>query len=287
MKYGAIFPQHELSPNPDNIRKFMQSVEAMGYDFVLAYDHILGANPERDGGWQGPYTHENQFHEVFSLFSYAAAITTRLEFATGILILPQRQTALAAKQAAQVDIYSNGRLRVGIGIGWNQVEMEGLGEDFSTRGKRSAEQVEVMKLLWQNELVTYEGEFHSLDDVGINPMPVQRPIPVWFGGHADPVLKRMAKYGDGWMPGGASPNSVGEKIQKLRGYLQAEGRNPEDFGIDPFIPLYRIDTDERLAYLEQWRELGATHASILTMHAGFTTVDEHLAELETFIRQVK
>lgn len=287
MKYGAIFPQYEVSSDVENIRKFMLEVDAMGYDFVLAYDHVLGANPERDFEWTGPYTHETQFHEIFSLFSYAAAITTTLEFATGIVILPQRQTALVAKQAAQVDLFSNGRLRLGIGVGWNRVELESMGEDFSTRGRRSAEQVEVMKMLWQNELVDYEGEFHKLDDVGINPLPVQRPIPVWFGGSAEPVLKRMAKLGDGWMTSSMPIERVKPGLEKLHEYLKAEGRDPADFGIDPFIPLKRMDENEHLAYVEQWQELGATHASILTMHGGNTTVEEHLADLETFIKKVK
>lgn len=287
MKYGAIFPQYEVSSDIENIRKFMLSVEEMGYDFVLAYDHVLGANPDRDYEWTGPYTYETQFHEVFSLFSYAAAITTQLEFATGILIVPQRQTALVAKQAAQVDLFTNGRFRLGVGVGWNQVELEGLGEDFSTRGRRSAEQVEVLQMLWQNDLVTYEGEFHHLDDVGINPLPIQRPIPVWFGGGADPVLKRMAKLGAGWMPGGMPMDRVKPRLEKLHGFLEDEGRNPADFGIDPFIPLYRIDEADQVAYVEEWQSIGATHASILSMHAGYTTVDEHLDALEKFIKKVK
>lgn len=289
MKYGAIFPQYELSADVENIRVFMTEVERMGYDFVLAYDHVLGANPEREGGWRGPYTHENQFHEIFSLFSYASAITTTLEFATGILILPQRQTALAAKQAAQLDIFSGGRLRLGIGVGWNRVEMEGLGEDFSTRGKRSAEQVEVMNLLWQHELVTYEGAYHKLDDAGINPLPIQRPIPVWFGGRADAVLKRMARLGAGWMPGGMSPEPAKVAVEKLHGYLEDNERDPADFGIDPFIPLHRIEGGAKGqdAYIKQWQALGSTHVSILTMHGGNTTVEQHLADLEAFISRVK
>jgi len=285
MKYGAIFPQYEVSSDAENIRKFMLSVEEMGYDFVLAYDHILGANPDREGGWQGPYTHETQFHEIFSLFSYAAAITTKLEFATGIVILPQRQTALVAKQAAQVDLFSNGRLRLGIGVGWNQVELEGMGENFSNRGKRSAEQVEVMQLLWQNELVTYEGQYHKLDDVGLNPLPVQRPIPVWFGGAADATLKRMAKLGDGWMPGGLPLDRAKPRLEKLHDYLKAEGRDPADFGIDPFIGLNRLDDPH--GTVEQWQQLGATHASILTMHGENTTVEQHLDQLGKFIAKVR
>ena len=285
MKFGAIFPQYEVSSDVENIRTFMLEVEAMGYDYVLAYDHILGANPEREYELTGSYTYETQFHEIFSLFSYASGITTKLEFATGILILPQRQTALVAKQAAQVDLFSGGRLRLGIGVGWNQVELEGMGEDFSTRGRRSAEQVEVMKLLWQNELVRYEGEFHKLDDVGINPLPIQHPIPVWFGGSADAVLKRMAKLGDGWMTSTMPIEGVKPRLEKLHEYLRAEERDPANFGIDPFISLNRLD--DPMGTLEQWQELGATHASILTMHGGNTTVEEHLAQLEQFIKQVK
>jgi len=286
MKYGAVFPQYEMPTTVENIRKFMTQVEAMGYDFVLAYDHVLGANPDRDGGWEGrPYDYEDAFHEVLTLFSYAAGITTTLEFATGILILPQRQTALVAKQAAQVDLFSGGRFRLGIGIGWNHLEYESLGEDFSTRGKRTVEQIEVMKLLWQHDLVTFKGDHHTLDDVGIKPLPVQRPIPIWFGGGADAVLKRMAIHGDGWMPGGMPLNAVKPRLEKLHQYLADVGRDPADFGIDPFVAPHRYE--DVLGHIETWRGLGATHASIVTLGAGYTTVDQHLAALETMIKQVK
>jgi probable F420-dependent oxidoreductase len=197
MKLGAVFPQTEMSAKPEDIRRYITEVEAMGYDFLLAYDHVLGANPEREGGWTGPYTHKSQFHEVFTLFSYAAAITSKIELAIGVLVLPQRQAVLAAKQAAQVDIFSGGRFRLGVGVGWNKVELEGMGEKFANRGKRVGEQVRLMQRLWTEELVKFEGDYHKIDDAGLNPLPIQRPIPVWFGGRADAVIERMAELGSG------------------------------------------------------------------------------------------
>ena len=171
----------------------------MGFTHVHAYDHILGANPERPGGWTGPYTYLHPFFEPFVLFSYLAGLTRKIEFDTGILILPQRQTALVAKQAATLDVLSNGRLRLGVGNGWNEVEYIALGEAFHNRGKRIEEQVALMRLLWTEPLVKFEGRWHNIPDAGINPLPVQRPIPIWFGGTEDRALRRMARIGDGWM----------------------------------------------------------------------------------------
>jgi probable F420-dependent oxidoreductase len=182
MKLGVIFPQTEIGNDPIAIRDYAQTAEALGYNHVLAYDHVLGANPDRPEGWRGPYTHRTPFHEPFVLFAYLAGLTTQLHFVTGIIILPQRQTALVAKQAAALDVLSGGRLRLGVAIGWNPVEYEALGENFHNRGRRIEEQIQVLRALWQNELVTFDGEWYHIPDAGINPLPIQRPIPIWMGG---------------------------------------------------------------------------------------------------------
>jgi probable F420-dependent oxidoreductase len=200
MHFGAIYPQTEYPPDPIAVRDFAQAVEELGYAYVVAYDHVLGANPDRPGGWKGPYTHESAFLEPFVLFSHMAACTSRLGFLTGILILPQRQTVLVAKQAATLDVLCEGRLRLGVGLGWNEVEYVALGQDFHRRGRRMDEQLEVLRRLWTEPLVTFEGREHRIPDAGLNPLPRQRPIPIWFGGHDDRALRRAARFGGGWIP---------------------------------------------------------------------------------------
>src|SRR5205085_883355 len=186
----------------------------------------------RPGGWQGPYTHRHAFHEPFVLFGFLAAATTRLGFASGIIILPQRQTALVAKQAASVDVLSGGRLRLGVAVGWNPVEFEALGEDFKTRGRRIEEQIEVMRLLWTRELVTFSGQNHRMPDAGINPLPVQRPIPIWMGGESDVVKKRMARIADGWMPHFRPGAEAQATVDRIQGMVRDAGRDPARFGIE-------------------------------------------------------
>ena len=195
MKIGVVFPQTEIGADAGGVRAFIQAVEDLGYSHLLAYDHVLGANIASRPGWTGAYTSESLFHEVFVLFSYAAAITERLEFVTGVLILPQRQTALVAKQAASLDRLSNGRLRLGVGVGWNEVEFIALNENFHNRGARSEEQIAVLRRLWTNEVVDYEGRWHRIPDAGINPLPVQQPIPIWLGGYVEATLKRVGALG--------------------------------------------------------------------------------------------
>jgi probable F420-dependent oxidoreductase len=282
MKFGAVFPQLEIGSDPVAVRDYIQAVEGMGYDYLLAYDHVIGANPEREGGWHGPYTHKSQFHEIFTLFAYGAGITTTLEFVSGIAILPQRPTALVAKQAAQIDLLSGGRFRMGVGVGWNKVEMESLGETFGNRGKRIDEQVEVLRLLWTQELVTFKGKYHTLDDVGINPLPIQRPIPIWFGGGADAVLRRMAKMGDGWLPNTNDIDRAKQELDKITGYLEENGRSLDDFGIDVILSANRQTENEWEGFVSAWQTMGATHAAMTTMNAGYTSLDEHLATLKKF-----
>jgi probable F420-dependent oxidoreductase len=200
MRIGAVFPQMEIGDDPGAIRSWAQAVEELGYQHVLAFEHVLGAGTDTRPGWQHAYTSETLFHEVFVLFGYLAAVTSRVELVTGVLVLPQRQTALVAKQAAEVDVLSGGRLRLGVGVGWNEVEYQALGASFGDRGARSEEQVEVLRRLWAEPTITYSGRWHQVDNAGINPLPVRRRIPVWFGGHAEAALRRVGRVGDGWLP---------------------------------------------------------------------------------------
>ena len=289
MQIGIVFPQIEIGPDPIVVRDYAQAAEAMGYEYLLAFDHVLGAN-SRTRNWTGPYDHDSLFHEPFVLFGFLAGQTTTLGFTTGIVILPQRQTALVAKQAAAVDVLSGGRLRLGIGIGWNEVEFEALGEDFHNRGKRSEEQVEVLRALWTKDVVTYKGKWHSISDAGLNPMPVQQPIPILFGGMADPVLRRAAKLGDGWLPqfggfeaDGKTVNAEGrDYIQKIRGYITEAGRDPDTFQIDGRVTLGNRKPEECVTEIEAWRELGATHVSLNTMRAGLSSPDAHIDAMRRF-----
>ena len=283
MKLGVVFPQTEIGADPGAIRDYAQAVEGLGYDYLLAYEHVLGANPERPGGWQGTYTHRDAFHEPFVLFAYLAALTTRLEFTTGVLILPQRQTVLVAKQAAALDVLSGGRLRLGIGIGWNAVEYEALGQDFHSRGRRSEEQVALLRRLWTEPLVTFAGRDHRISDAGLNPLPVQRPIPIWFGGTADPVLKRMARLGDGWISNTRSLEQGREQVAHLREYLRAAGRDPAAFGIDVRINARQTPEAGWAAEIAGWRALGATHVCVNTMGLGFTHREQHLDVARRFL----
>ena len=282
MKLGVVLPQTEIGDDPLILRDYIQTAEGLGYDYVLCYDHVVGANPDRPH-WKAsyPYTHQSMFHEPFVTYGYMAAITERIEFVTGILILPQRETALVAKQAAQLDRLSGGRLRLGIGVGWNWVEYEALGQEFSKRGKRSDEQVRVLHELWTKPLVTFNGEFHHLNDVGLNPMPVQQPIPIWFGGGADVVLRRAARLGDGWMPNTMSFEKFTPIWEKLKTYVEAEGRSMDDFGLDVRMSIHAHAQSEWANQMQQWQAAGATHFCINTMGNGLQGA-EHIAALKTF-----
>ena len=226
MDIGVVFPQVEIGRDPAAIRDYAQAVEGLGYTHVLAFDHVLGANPDRQGGWKGPYTHAHAFHEPFVLFGFLAGVTRRLGLTTGVLVLPQRQTALVAKQAAAVDVLAGGRLRLGVGVGWNAVEFEALGERFTDRGKRIEEQIAVMRLLWANELVTFEGQWHRVPDAGVNPLPLRRSIPVWMGGESDVVVRRAARLADGWMPHFRPGAEAAATVSRLHGLVKDAGRDP-------------------------------------------------------------
>jgi probable F420-dependent oxidoreductase len=282
MKFGVVFPQTEFGNDPAAIRDFAQTAESLGYSHILAYDHVLGANPERTPPLTGPYTHRDPFHELFVLFGYMAAVTERIEFATGILILPQRQTALVAKQAATLDILCQGRQRLGLGIGWNWVEYEALNQNFRTRGRRIEEQVKVLRQLWTQPLVNFDGEWHHIPNAGINPLPIQRPIPLWFGGHADAVLRRVAEMGDGWMPTFQNAVDARPSLDKISANLAIAGRSWQDIGLEAQIWYGDGDPDRWVSLSDDWRSSGATHLSLNTMRCGFKTPAEHLEAIQRF-----
>jgi probable F420-dependent oxidoreductase len=281
VQVGVTFPQAEIGADPEVIRDYAQAAEDLGYEHLLAYDHVLGADPSNREGWRG-YTHKTMFHEPLTLFSYLAAITQRLELVSGVIVLPQRQTALVAKQAAEVDVLSGGRLRLGVGIGWNAVEYEALGENFSTRGARIEEQIEVMRLLWSQEVVSFEGKHHRIDEAGINPLPVQRPIPVWMGARADVGLRRTARMSDGWFPLGPLDERMREAVKRLRGYVEEAGRDPASVGIEARLDVSRVPPEEWKAQTEAWRSFGATHISINTMNAGLGSPQEHVETIRRY-----
>jgi len=283
MRFGVVFPQTEIGTDPTVIRDFAQTAEALGYHHILAYDHVIGANPASRQGWRPPYTHKDSFHEPFVLFSYLAGVTKTLEFTTGVIILPQRQTVLVAKQAAALDVLSGGRLRLGIGIGWNPVEYEALGENFKNRGRRSEEQVEVLRKLWTQELVTYEGQWHRITDAGLNPLPIQRPIPIWFGGSDDRALRRLARLGDGWFPLMGPDDTCRAAIDKIGSYAREAGRDPKSIGIESRVTIGQKSPEEWKKEIEAWKNLGATHLAVNTMKAGLPTPTAHIEA----IRRVK
>ena len=281
MKLGVVFPQTEIGADPNVLREYVQTVEGLGYDYLTIYDHVLGANPDRPGGWSGPYTYQTQFHEPMVLFGWMAALTRHLEFVTGVLILPQRQTALVAKQAAQISVLAGGRFRLGVGVGWNEVEYVGLKEDFHVRGKRVEEQVTLLRDLWTKPLVTFNGDFDNVPDAGINPLPPQ-PIPIWFGGNADVALRRSAHLGDGWLPNSMSVEELRVQLKTLRTYLAEAGRNPENFGVDFRMSVNRTPQSEWVSEAAQLTELGVTHIAINTMGAGYHNLQDHLTAIKNF-----
>lgn len=282
MKLGVVFPQTEIGADPAAVRDYAQAAEAAGFGHLLVYDHVVGANPDRPGGFRGPYTHESQFHEPFVLFGYLAAITQRLQLVTGILISPQRQTVLIAKQAAAVDVLSGGRLRLGLGVGWNAVEYEALGENFHNRGRRMAEQVELLRKLWTEPVVTFEGKYHQVSAAGINPLPVQRPIPIWMGGMSEPVMKRIARIADGWFPQTRPDDDGKAAIERLHQYISEAGRKPSDVGIEGRVNAGKAAPDEWAATASKWRELGADYVSFNTMGAGFASPQQHIDAVRRF-----
>jgi len=286
MRIGAVFPQTEAGTDVAAIKEYVQSVEALGFDHILAFDHVLGANASSRPGWVGAYQHTDSFYEPITFYSYVAGISKHLELATGVIILPQRQTALFAKQSATLDVLSGGRLRLGIGTGWNQVEYEALGENFHNRGKRSEEQINLLRKLWADDLVTFKGDHHIVTDAGLNPLPPRKSIPIWFGGMATPVLRRVAKIGDGWLPQGSPTDENKLNFERLNQYLESNNRSMEDIGIEGRISLNMTNTEIQKSFFA-WGQLGATHVSVNTMNLGLQFPQEHLESLSNFIEMAK
>ena len=290
MRVGAVFPQLEIGTDPDVIARYARTVEELGYDHLVIFDHVLGADANRPGGWTGAYDHRSMFHEPLVLFGYLAAITTRLGLATAVLVLPQRQTALVAKQAAEVDILSRGRLILGVGIGWNQVEYEALGMSFTNRGRRIEEQIALLRALWTQEVVEFEGRWHRIARAGINPVPVQRPIPIWMGGGWDrqkrttveTALRRIARLADGWFTH-LPPNEDGRTgMEDFRRLVREEGRDPAKVPVEGRLPAAGSGPDEWKRGIDAFRQMGMTSVELNTMGAGYRAVDEHLDALRRF-----
>jgi probable F420-dependent oxidoreductase len=286
MKIGAIFPQLDLGADVGAIREYGQAVDEMGYDHLLAFDHVVGADPAVHVGWSGFYDVTSTFHEPFVLFGFLAGICPSLEFATGIVILPQRQTVLVAKQAAEVDILSGGRFRLGVGIGWNAVEYEALGERFNNRGRRIEEQIELLRRLWTEPSLTFEGEFHRVTGAGIAPLPLQQPIPLWMGGGAGRALERVGRLADGWFSNAKPGPELDEAITTIRDAAREAGREPSEIGIEGRVAVGDGDQDRIVKELEEWQSIGASHVSFNTMGAGLGDVGAHIRALQSALESI-
>lgn len=279
MQLNAMFPTRDVGSDPAKIRDWAQAAEDLGYAYIEVPDHVFGATA-RDG-WVPRYDETDPFHETFVTLGFLAAVTKKIGLSSGILVAPQRQTGLVAKQAAEVDLLSGGRLRLGIGGGWNHVEYEALGMDWKTRGARQAEQVEVLRRLWSGDVVDYEGRFHSLKGVNIVPPPVQRPIPIWFGGSSDAVVKRAARLGNGWMPIMAPDAEAEQKLALLRAEMKHHGRDPSAFGLEGWLRMNEADPEPWGAAVEGWRGLGADYVMLYPMYR-MPTLEDQISTLRRF-----
>ncbi len=278
-RIGVVFPQTEIGADPDGVRRYAVAIEEAGYDHLVAYDHVLGA--ARRPGLDGPYTLSDPFHEVMVLYGFLAAVTSRLELVTEILVMPQRQTALVAKQAAELDLLSGGRLRLGVGLGWNWVEYGALGMEFRNRGRRLEEQIDLLRRLWEAPEVDFHGTFETVTAAGLNPRP-RRRIPIWIGATADAGLRRAARLADGWQSELGLGPELENNLSRLRTYLGEEGRDLAQFGIAGEVGVGREDIDKAIAEVREWAALGATHVSLTTMGRGLEGPEEHLRPLLEF-----
>jgi len=281
MRIGAVLPHNEIGNDPGAIKAYAQGLEAQGITHLLVYDHVLGAERDRPGGFEGPYDKDVAFHEPFTFLSFVAAVTETIELTPAVVILPQRQTALVAKQATELAVLSGGRLRLGIGTGWNTVEYEALNEDFTNRGRRQAEQVELLRRLWSEETTTFEGTYHTVVQAGINPRPAA-PIPIWFGGSAPAAIERCARLGDGWIPLGSPNEKSQDRLATIRRVREEAGLSMDGFAVQAQAQYQGGDPDRWRSHAERWRQLGATHLAIATHNAGDTDVDGHLARIAEY-----
>ncbi|MCH7741411.1 MAG: LLM class F420-dependent oxidoreductase [Proteobacteria bacterium] len=278
MKLGVVFPQTEIGDDPDRVAVFATTAESLGYDHIIAYDHVLGASTKNRPDWQGPYTDKSMFHEVFVLYGYLAGLTETLELVTAVVILPQRQTALVAKQAASLDVISKGRFRLGIGTGWNPVEYEALNEDFTNRGRRSEEQIDVLRKLFAEDVISYDGQWHKITEAGLNPLPVNKHIPIWLGGMAPQVLNRVARLADGWFP--FFNPELENQLESIREMAKENDRDPADIGFEVMVGLGNAD-EKQLDQLKKLQDMGVTHAAVVTMNVGLSA-DEHIDAIKRF-----
>jgi probable F420-dependent oxidoreductase len=286
MKIGVVFPQTEIGADPGAVRAYAERVEQLGFSHVLAYDHVVGADPSVHTGWSGPYDLHTTFHEPLVMFGYLAGITTSIELVTGIIILPQRQAVLVAKQATEVDVLTGGRLRLGVGLGWNAVEFEALDMDFNTRGQRIEEQIALMRRLWTQPSVTFSGKFHRVTGAGLAPLPVQQPIPVWIGAHSPRAYRRVGRLADGWFPMMAPGPDLEAAREVVHQAAVAAGRDPNTIGMEGRLS-WSANPEEIAQGLRAWERAGATHVSVNTMGADLGSVDDHLAALETAAEAAK
>ena len=283
MKLGVSFPQTEIGTDPLIIKDFIQAAEDLGYDFITFVDHVLGEEAPRGASFAGKYTREYMFHEVMVLMGYAAAVTTKIGLGTAVMILPQRQAVLVAKQAAEVDLLSGGRMRLGVGLGWNKVEYDGLGMPFANRAKRLSEQIDVMRELWSNRVIEYRGDFHSFDSAGINPEPIQRPIPVWIGAMKEVAVRRAAQIGDGWFmfPRQDPSDEAHEMISIFRQAAAEAGREPDVLGVNATVFANQgSGADEWRSVMEKWENMGANEFT-------FRTAESDLPDLESHMRAIR
>ncbi|HZQ87006.1 MAG TPA: LLM class F420-dependent oxidoreductase [Acidimicrobiales bacterium] len=275
MRIGVVFPQTEIGGDVGAARAYAERVEALGYTHVLAYDHVVGADPAVYEGWNGPYNLHSTFHEPFVLFGFLAGVIS-LELVTGIIILPQRQTALAAKQAAEVDLLTNGNFRFGVGLGWNRVEYDALGMDFTTRGRRLDEQIGLMRRLWTEPSVTFDGEFDHIRGAGLAPLPVRRPIPLWIGAASPPAYRRAGRLADGWFPQVPPNHHLDEARAIVEQAAVDAGRDPSTLGLEGRVSWGPGGVDQLVDHAGRWEKAGATHLSVNTMNAGLASIDDHL-----------
>jgi probable F420-dependent oxidoreductase len=279
MQIGVVFPQTELGGDVGAVRAYGRAVAELGYHHVLAYDHVLGADPAVHAPWAGPYNITTTFHEPMVMFGYLAALTD-LELVTGVIILPQRQTALAAKQAAEVDLLTGGRFRFGVGVGWNPVEYEALGQRFDRRGRRLDEQIGLLRELWTTPSVSFEGTFDVVTGAGLAPMPIQQPIPIWVGGSSDAAYRRIGRLADGWFPQVRPGDDLDHALRTIAAAAEGAGRSPDSIGMEGRVSWNPTDTDRVVRQVERWRSSGASHLTVDTMYTGLTTVDDHIHALE-------
>ena len=291
MRLGVTFSHPDLGDDPAFLKDFAQAAEGAGFDHLLAAEHVIGGHPDRLRG-EKVHTYDVVYHEPFVLFGFLGAVTRHLELVTSILILPQRQTVLVAKQAAELDRLTGGRLRLGVGVGRNWMEYEALNEDFENRGRRIEEQVDVLRQLWTEELVTYDGTWHHLDRMGLNPMPVQRPIPIWMGSYVgqvvEQVIRRIGRLADGWFPQMPPGDELAAVLGRLRGYAVEAGRDPTSIGVEGSMPIKRDDDPERwVAKAKAFADLGATHLRVMTAGGGFVAPQQHLDAVVRWVEVIR